>query len=148
MRKSFRITGALALLLLLPGCYHAVINTGRPASGQTIEKQWAHSFLYGLVPPNVVETASECPSGVAKVETQHSFLNMVAYILTGGIYSPMMITVSCASEAGGTGASASAAMPSGAFDADAASREASREAMQAASQWSLENGAPAYVRFR
>ncbi|MGI8510036.1 MAG: Bor/Iss family lipoprotein [Gemmatimonadaceae bacterium] len=43
-----------------------------------IDKQWAHSFIDGLVPPDVISTASKCPHGVARVETQHSFLNEVA----------------------------------------------------------------------
>ncbi len=78
------------------GCYHATIDTGRQPSGQTIERPWAHSFIAGLVPPSVTETASRCPNGVARVETQLSFLNMLANAVTFGIYSPMTIKVSCA----------------------------------------------------
>lgn len=87
------------------GCYHAVIDTGLAPSTQVIDKQWAHGFLYGLVPPGTIETASKCPHGVAKVETQQSFLNQVADILTFGIYTPMQITVTCAA----TGAMANGA---------------------------------------
>jgi hypothetical protein len=62
-----------------------------------VEKNWAHGFLFGLVPPSEVQTAAECPSGVATVETQLSFLNQLASFLTAGIYTPMTITVQCAS---------------------------------------------------
>jgi len=86
----------LALGLSVAGCYHAVIETGRPQSGTRIEKKWAHGFLFGLVPPDAIETASQCPNGVARVETQHSFLNQVAYAVTGGLYSPMTIEAFCA----------------------------------------------------
>jgi hypothetical protein len=93
-----------APLVLLPvfcaGCYHATIETGQPPSPTKIEKPWAHGFLWGLVPPSTVETAQRCPAGIAKVETQQSFLNLVADVLTAGIYSPMQITVTCAQ--GGT----------------------------------------------
>lgn len=94
-RLAFAFT--LSVVALTPGCYHAVVNTGRPAGTASIEVPWAHSFLGGLVPPKEVESAATCPSGVARVETQQSFLNLVAQVLTLGIYSPMCITVTCAS---------------------------------------------------
>lgn len=78
------------------GCYTATIETGLKPSTITIEKNWATGWLYGLVPPKTVETAAKCPNGVAKVVTQQSFLNMLAGGLTGGIYSPMTIKVTCA----------------------------------------------------
>lgn len=96
MNKATRSVAVLSLFLLA-GCYQAVINTGRQPSGQTIERPWAHSFLAGLVPPSVTETASACPNGVARVETVHSFLNVVAQIVTFSIYTPMTILVQCAS---------------------------------------------------
>jgi hypothetical protein len=65
-----------------------------------------------LVPPSVVETASQCPNGVARVETQHSFLNGLAAALTFSIYTPMTITVQCAS-AGGAGGDEMMSVPAG-----------------------------------
>lgn len=91
----------MIMVLVLPlaaGCYHAQIETGLEPSPQKIEKPWAHGFVYGLVPPSTVETAAKCPSGVAKVETQQSFVNGLANFLTGGIYTPMSITVTCAAK--------------------------------------------------
>ena len=85
----------LATLAFSSACYHATIETGAAPSSQVIEKEWAASWIGGLVPPDPVETASKCPNGVSKIETQHSFLNMVANILTFGIYTPMTITVTC-----------------------------------------------------
>jgi hypothetical protein len=93
MRKLFM---AVAVLTLTTGCYHATVETGLTPSNKVVEKQWAHGFLFGLVPPSEVETVSKCPSGVAKVETQQSFLNLVANALTGGLYSPMSIKATCA----------------------------------------------------
>ena len=77
-----RRAAAVVVAFALTGCYHAVINTGRPESTDVISIKWANGFVYGLVPPPVVETAARCTNGVAKVETQHSFLNMIAYIVT------------------------------------------------------------------
>lgn len=92
----------LSLLLIpilafaLSGCYHAKVSTGKRPSGQTVEKAWATSFINGLVPPSTVEVAQQCPNGVAMVETKLSFLNQIVGGFTGGLYSPMHITVTCA----------------------------------------------------
>ena len=95
MRNSVGV--ALAL-----GCYAARIDTGRARSSKVISKPWASCWIYGLVPPATVLTATDCPDGVALVETQHSFLNYIVGGLTFGIYTPIQITVTCA-EGGKTG---------------------------------------------
>jgi hypothetical protein len=118
-------TALLALVLTATGCYHATINTGRQPNGQTINQPWAHSFVGGLVPPAVVETASQCPNGVARVETQHSFLNMLAAFVTFSIYTPMTITVQCA---GGDDDAASAVSAEGRDGAAAILEAANRAA--------------------
>jgi hypothetical protein len=140
MRRSFGTVVLLALLIPVVGCYRAVINTGARPSMETIEHPWAMSFVGGLIPPPVVETAAACPAGVAKVETYHSFLNMLVSGLTGGIISPMSIKVTCA--AGGMEE-----------DADAAdvtlNRDAGVEVNQEALTRALERAgsAPLWVQF-
>lgn len=84
-------------LTLTTGCYHAVIETASPPGAGSIDIPWAHSFLYGLVPPSVVDSADECPEGVARVVTEHSFVNGLAAAITFGLYTPMHINVTCAS---------------------------------------------------
>ena len=44
-----------------------------------------------------MDAEEECSSGVARVETQLSFLNKLSGVLTLGLYSPMHVTVTCAS---------------------------------------------------
>lgn len=89
---------ALSLFALTSSaCYHAIVETGRPASTEVINQPWAMSFVAGLIPPPAVNTASTCPNGVAKVETQHSFLNSLVAIVTVSIITPMQITITCAS---------------------------------------------------
>jgi hypothetical protein len=90
----------LTSLTALGACFHATIETGLTPSTKVLEQKWASSWILGLVPPKTVETASRCPDGVAKVETQLSFLNQVVHILTLGIYTPMDIRVTCALPAG------------------------------------------------
>ena len=93
-----RFVTALALpAVLLAGCYHATISTGQPAGSETISEPFASGWIYGLIPPATVETASKCRNGVAKVETQYSFLNWLVGAITFGIYTPMQIDVTCAS---------------------------------------------------
>ena len=92
----FRLGTLLTAVVVLSGCYHATIETGLPPGTQTLEKPWASSLIYGLVPPQTVETASRCPNGVARVETQQSFVNGLVRFLTLGIYTPMTIVVTCA----------------------------------------------------
>jgi hypothetical protein len=83
------------LLLLCAGCYHASVETGMKPGANKIEKDWAASWVFGLVPPETIEAQSKCTTGVSKVETQHSFLNSLVGILTIGIYTPIDITVTC-----------------------------------------------------
>ena len=92
----------LAAATALGACYHATIETGLMPSTQTLEHSFASSWIYGLVPPKTVETTTRCPSGVAKVETQQTFVNQLVAFLTVGIYTPMHIRVTCAQAAGAT----------------------------------------------
>jgi len=132
-----RRAAAMVAAFALTGCFHAVIQTGRPESTDVISIKWANGFIAGLVPPPVVETASRCTNGVAKVETQHSFLNMLATGVTLGIYSPIQIDVTCAAR--GT-----------ASTGEVIKVEQGRSAEQALSQAiaaSVEKNAPVYVQF-
>jgi hypothetical protein len=137
------VAGSLLLLLSLAGCYHATITTGLPAAGAP-KVTWAHSWVYGLVPPAVVQAESECANGVAQVETHHTFVNQLVGALTWGIYTPITITVTCA--AAGTGAqpddSASVTVEYG------SDHSAVMGAFAAASDRAVQEHQPVYVVFR
>ena len=61
-------------VIAIAGCYTATIETGLPSSHIKIKKNWAAGPGFdGLVPPKTVETAAQCPHGVATVRTQISF---------------------------------------------------------------------------
>lgn len=132
-----RTLAVAALLVTTAGCYHATIETGRPMSSTVIERPWAHSFIAGLVPPATLETASECPNGVARVETQLSFLNMVANIVTGSIYSPMHLIVTCA---------AGSMEEAAATEVDMQDADALSAALEEAAVRSWDTGQPVYLR--
>lgn len=138
-----RIIRAFVLLLVAVsfiGCYHVTVDTGRPPSGQTIEDPWANSFVYGLVPPETVETAMQCPNGVAKVESEISFLNGLVAFLTFQIYTPMTIVVQCA--AGGSPDATVETSGAGAVLEEGAA------AILNAAERSAEIGQPVLVRLR
>ncbi len=99
--KSLLRAGSLCFAAVLCGaCYHATIVTGKPESQTVVEKQWASSFVFGLVPPDVMDVSKDCPDGVAKVETQHSFLNALVAAITIQIYTPMDLKVTCTGSGG------------------------------------------------
>lgn len=135
----------LAFAVAGGGCYHATVVTGKTPGPVVIDKPFALGFIYGLIPPPTVETMDRCPDGVAIVETQHSIVNSLVNILTGGIVTPMHITVTCAAPG-----SAAADIPADAdlvvVDADASTEEAQTAVGYAADQ-AADHGAPVYVRF-
>jgi hypothetical protein len=140
--SAARTITLVAALTALGACFHATIETGLSPSTKVLEQKWASSWIYGLVPPKTVETASRCPDGVAKVETQLSFLNQVVHIVTLGIYTPMEIRVTCALPAG-TSAPQGAILtvPVG------SDTEGVRAAFGAAAEWAAEGEGMVLVRF-
>ncbi len=93
MRRAFVV---LMAVFAVSGCYHATVNTGVAPGTRLIEQQWAKSFVFGLVPPDAVNAMAECGNqGVARVETQISFLNGLVSMLTFSIFTPIEITVTC-----------------------------------------------------
>lgn len=137
MRK-FATALLLAAAVGTVGCYHATVETGLQPNGTKITQKWAMSFVSGLVPPPTVETAAKCPNGVARVETYHSFLNMLVGIVTGGIVTPMTIEVECAAPR--TGATQGNVLQVGKGD-DA------QQVMTAAVQQAMQSGEAVYVQF-
>ncbi|PYP57331.1 MAG: hypothetical protein DMD40_08295 [Gemmatimonadetes bacterium] len=132
----------LSLLIALPACYHATIQTGLPAGTTVVRQDWAAGWLWGLVPPKPVSTMAQCPGGVSKVETKHSFLNMLVGGLTGGIFSPMSIKATCASG----GRSAIPGAPEIKVGANPTEAQVI-DAFQRAADLTVESGQPVYVRF-
>jgi len=106
---------------------------------------WKHSWLWGLVPPSVVAAESECESGVAKVETQHSFVNGLVNVLTSGIYTPLTVTVTCAAKdmsAVDEGEETVVSLPYGSDYAQI------MDAFDRASDMAVANEQPTYVQFK
>jgi hypothetical protein len=142
--KSLRVLFLIACALAMTGCYAARIDTGLTAGTKVIEKKWASCWIYGLVPPTAINAATECPKGVARVETQHSFLNQLVGGITFGIYTPIQIVVTCAEES-----HAGVVTPEPEIQvAYNASPEDVQEAFNKAAKEAVETGRPVYVRMK
>jgi len=102
---------ALLSTVLLGGCFHTHISSGRTASytPQANDARLHHGFILGLVEvSDPVDLHEACPDGWASVHTHTSFLNGLVNGITGGIYTPQTVTVECA---GALGKTAAPAMP-------------------------------------
>jgi hypothetical protein len=92
MRK---LAAAIMLSFVLvgsSGCYHMTVRTTKPVSSIQ-HMYWKHFFLWGIVGIGA-ETDSPCDPAV--VETKQSVVNWLLYAITGGIYTPMTLTITCA----------------------------------------------------
>lgn len=95
MRRRNGLTLALTVLLMT-GCYHQVVQTGAtPAPGNAVVQQTVALYFFGLVGAEV-DTTGDCPTGVAIIETQQTFLNGLLGVVTLGIYTPQTVTITCA----------------------------------------------------
>ena len=63
----------------------------------TAAKNWATTFVYGVVPAAVAEAAAQCRDGLAKVHRGQTPANTLVTIVTLGMFSPITIQVMCAS---------------------------------------------------
>lgn len=95
MKQQFTIL-MLVMSISLISCYNASVITDKTPSDIIIEEPWALSFVYGLIPPATIDASEKCKNGIAKVETELSFLNQLVSGLTAGLITPMHITVTCA----------------------------------------------------
>lgn len=130
-----------ATLLLTLGCYHQVVQTGLSPGSKVVDKPMVATWIYGLVPAQELDMRSECPGGVAVVTTEQSFMNGLLGVVTLGIYTPVHVTVTCAS---GT-----ASLPAHAREVDASRAPAAlqREALGRAIREALESHQPVVYRF-
>ena len=142
MHRILKLSVA-GLLIAALACYHATVDTGLKPSAQVVEKSFAAGWIFGLVPPSTVSTASKCPHGAAKIETQLSFVNQLVAFLTFDIFTPMSIKVTCA-EAGRASISPTAPTIDVGTNATA---DQIRDAISRAAGLSLRTGQPVYVEY-
>lgn len=143
MRRTLSLAMLALGLVSTTACYHAVVETGRTPGTTVVQKPWVGTYIFGLVAAQPIDVSAECRSGVARVETQQSFVNGLVSGITLGIYTPRTVTVTCAATrtgALGTGATTIAV-------ADDASRAERSAAFGQAAEESARTGRPVFVRF-
>lgn len=98
--KSIIVTAVL--LVSLSACYKHVYRTGLPAAGRPAYSAWHHSFIAGLITTSSdINLSSLCPSGVAEINDEMTFLNGLVAILTEGLWTPTHVEVFCSASAAG-----------------------------------------------
>ena len=136
-----RWLGLLGCALLLSGCFHQVVQTGRAPGPTVIDKPWVATWIFGLVAADEIDVRKECPSGVAVIETEQSFANGLVGVLTIGIFTPQHVKITCAM---GT-----ASLPKGATElrlAENATAEESAAVTNRAVEMSRASNAPVVIR--
>lgn len=94
---SRRYPFLLALILLAgTACFHQTVRSGLTPGTTVVEDEFVATWLWGIVPAEPIDVRQQCPSGVAIVETQQSFMNGLVSVFTLGIYSPQRLRVTCA----------------------------------------------------
>ncbi len=144
MRKLNIIALLICIPLLVTGCYHAQITTGEDPSTDVYQESWAVGWLGGLIGPDIVQAQNHCTHGVARVETQLSFANQFVTFLTGGIFSPMTITVTCAAASAQANPDEDAVIEMDKTGSD----EYVQEVFQEAANTAQKLNKPVYVDFR
>jgi hypothetical protein len=92
-----RILSFLALAFSTTACFHQTFHSGLTPSTTVVERPFVSTWLWGLVAAAPIDVQQSCPSGVATVETEQSFVNGLVGAVTLGIYTPQRLRVTCAS---------------------------------------------------
>lgn len=95
MKKSALI---VALWLACSGCYTVQFNSSSLASQPSgpAYSTWTHSFFWGLIPVGKVNLDQCGEPGIKRMKSQIGGLGLIAYALTGGIWTPMHVKLVCA----------------------------------------------------
>jgi hypothetical protein len=107
------------------------------ATAQNSAKEWASTFIYGVVPSAVASAASQCRDGLAKVRRGQTPANTLVSLVTLGMFNPITILVTCAEPSD----KASIDVPSD------ATMDEMRNAMADAVDESLKTHRPVVVRY-
>jgi hypothetical protein len=89
----------LLLALTLPGCFKATFEDARSPEPAETSVAYRSYYLVGVVGSGEVDVRDYCRSGRARrVRTESNFGTMVISVLTLGIYTPRVVTITCARE--------------------------------------------------
>lgn len=99
-----RVIAALLVGMFSSGCYtvhfKGVEAAGQPG-GQSFH-QWTHSLFWGLIPLGKVNVDQCGNAGIKRMKSQVGGLGLIGYALTGGIWTPMHVKITCGQSAAAT----------------------------------------------
>ncbi len=90
-----RAIATLFSVMSITSAAHAQDSTSMSAR-VTAAKQWAATFVYGVVPATVAQAAARCQDGLAKVRRGETPANTLVSIVTLGMFNPITILATCA----------------------------------------------------
>lgn len=91
------IRAGLLACVVLSGCYNLkYYDSTVPGPGKTHEV-WVDAFAAGLVTLGEMDLSDECPTGVYKMRSNHSFVDVLLTVVTLGIYTPVTVIYTCGS---------------------------------------------------
>jgi hypothetical protein len=91
-----RTLTAAAALLLTSGCYNVTYMSKTRMPAAVVHEEKMNFFIFGLVGEHDIQAAQICPTGVAKIRTTETGVNVLLTIITLGIYSPRTAQITCA----------------------------------------------------
>ncbi len=145
LQESFVFAACLGLFLIA-GC--ATVDMRRPIGDKTMtieSKGWGVWFLSHKMASEVIQAENQCNNGIAKIETSQSFGSFLGSVLSLGLYSSVVITVTCAADdmsSEGVDSASVVAVPYGSDD------EEIMDAFGRAVGLAVANEQPAYVQFK
>jgi hypothetical protein len=88
----------LAAGLALPGCYTTKLYfADNPGRAGATHKEFQQTFFWGIVSIGRVNLDNQCgPAGVKRVESQIGGWGLLANWITGGIWAPVTVKITCA----------------------------------------------------
>lgn len=94
--RALTLSTLVVASLALSGCYRTSITTAVGPTSGWAENKYVHTFVYGLFSLNHIDGLRECPqAGVARVQTRHSALTVLAEVFTFGLYAPVKVEITC-----------------------------------------------------
>lgn len=93
--SKIAMASLLVALTAMAGCYKAQYKTGLPA-GKTVHSAKVTHFAWGMAGGGEQDYSAMCPSGVAEVHQQKTFVDVLLTSFTGALYSPTSVEVVCA----------------------------------------------------
>jgi hypothetical protein len=87
---------AVGALMTLAGCYNVTYIAKTRTPSTMVQEEKMNFFVAGLVGTHDVQAGQKCPTGVAKVKTTQTAVDVLLTVVTIGIYSPRTAQITCA----------------------------------------------------